>query len=59
MIPPLHYYGVPQNIINQMVAWAQTMWPKENWSPLSTATCVAADAGTPNSVYCSTDHSFR
>jgi len=39
-IPQFRYMGVDQNIINQMAAWAQTMWPLGNWAATTTATCA-------------------
>src|ERR1700688_2527036 len=41
MIPQFRYFGVPQTLINQMAAWAQTIWPNVNWAPPATATCAA------------------
>ena len=32
MIPQFRYYGVSQTLINQVAAWAQTVWPNGNWT---------------------------
>jgi hypothetical protein len=38
-IPQFRYLGVNQTLINQLAAWAQTVWPLANWSATTTATC--------------------
>jgi hypothetical protein len=52
MIPQFRYYGVSQTLINQMAAWAQTMWPNGNWAATTTATCLPA---SPIYAKCSTE----
>ncbi len=59
MIPQFAYYGVSQTLINQMAAWAQSMWPNGNWSATTTATCSldqgsVASGGVPF-ARCSTE----
>jgi hypothetical protein len=53
MIPQFRYYGVPQNLINQMATWAQGVWPNGNWAATTTATCIPANGGS--FVRCSTE----
>jgi hypothetical protein len=52
MIPQFRYYGVSETLINEMAAWAQTIWPNGNWAATTTATCTPAD---PTYVKCSTE----
>ena len=52
MIPQFRYYGVSQTLINQMAAWAQTIWPNGNWAATTTATCAQSD---PLYAKCSTE----
>jgi hypothetical protein len=52
MIPQFRYYGVSQTLVNQMAAWAYSMWPNGNWAATTTATCTPAD---PTYVKCSTE----
>lgn len=54
MIPQFRYFGVSQNLINQMVSFAQSIWPNGNWSALATATCVP-DSSDPTLIHGSTD----
>jgi hypothetical protein len=54
MIPQFRYYGVNQNLINQLAAWAQSIWPLGNWAATTTATCAPA-SGDPTVINCSTD----
>ncbi len=42
MIPQLNYVGVSPTLTNQVIAWAQTVWPAYNWSSINKAVCVAA-----------------
>jgi hypothetical protein len=49
-IPQLEYYGVSSTLTNQIIAWAQTMWPGYNWSALSTPVCVT----TPQTLFAPT-----
>jgi hypothetical protein len=42
MIPRFRYFGVNQTLINEIAAWAQTMWPNANWALTTTATCSPA-----------------
>jgi len=54
MIPQFRYYGVSQTLINQLAAWAQTIFPQGNWAATTTATC-APDNGDPRFARCSTE----
>lgn len=54
MIPQLGYYGVSQTLINQLAAWAQTIWPNGNWAATTSATCAPAP-GDPTYAICSTE----
>ena len=54
MIPQFRYYGVDQTLINQLAAWAQTIFPNNNWAATTTATC-APDPGDPTFARCSTE----
>ena len=54
MIPQFRYYGVDQTLIDQMAAWAQTIWPKANWAATTTATCASA-VDDPTFIRCSTE----
>jgi hypothetical protein len=40
VIPRLAYWGADPALINHLVAWAQTVWPKYNWHSILTTTCV-------------------
>ena len=40
MIPQFKYQGVSSTILNQLVAWAQTIWPAYNWQAELNAVCV-------------------
>jgi hypothetical protein len=53
-IPQLRYAGVNQTLINQLAAWAQTVWPAANWSATTTATCVPF-VNDPRLMICSTE----
>ncbi len=55
MIPQLHYFGVNQNLINQLANWAQSIWPLANWAATTTATC-APSTGDPTVIFCTTDY---
>jgi hypothetical protein len=50
-IPQFRYIGVNQTLINQLAAWAQTVWPQANWAATTTASC-AIRSSTPA---CSTE----
>jgi hypothetical protein len=54
MIPQFRYFGVSQTLIDQLAAWAQSVWPLGNWAATTTATC-AANASDPTVINCSTD----
>jgi hypothetical protein len=54
MIPQFRYYGVDQKLIDQIAAWAQTIWPNVNWAATTTATCIPA-ADDPTFARCSTE----
>ncbi len=54
MIPQFRYFGVNQTLINQLAAWAQTIWPLGDWAATTTATCTA-NASDPTVINCSTD----
>lgn len=44
-IPRLQYFGVNSATIQQLAAWAQTMWPGANWSALTKETCTPTYSG--------------
>ena len=54
MIPQFRYYGVSQTLINELAAWAQSIFPNGNWAATTTATCVP-DNGDPRFARCSTE----
>jgi hypothetical protein len=54
MIPQFRYFGVTQPLIDELVAWAQSIWPLGNWAATATATCTA-NASDPTVINCSTD----
>ncbi len=54
MIPQFRYFGVNQTLIDQLTAWAQSIWPLGNWAATTTATC-APSSGDPTVIGCSTD----
>jgi hypothetical protein len=39
-IPRLRYLGVAQSLINELAAWAATLWPKFDWTLAANATCT-------------------
>jgi hypothetical protein len=43
-IPQFRYIGVNQTLINQLAAWAQTVWPQANWAATTTAPCAIQGA---------------
>ncbi len=56
MIPRFRYFGVNQAQINQMAAWAKTIWPAVDWTPLTTATCGPEPLpGDQTVIVCNTD----
>jgi cytochrome c553 len=55
LIPQFAYRGVNQTLINQLAAWAQTIWPNANWAATTTATCVP-DGADPTFARCSTEY---
>ena len=54
MISKFKYWGVNQTQINQMAAWAQTIWPNGGWSATTTATCAPSYADA-TVIECNTD----
>jgi len=52
MIPQFKFFGVDQTLINQMAAWAQTVWPNGNWAATTSATCWEDNSSV---VRCSTE----
>jgi hypothetical protein len=44
VIPQFRYVGVNQTLINQLAAWAQTLWPLPNWTATTTASCAILGA---------------
>jgi hypothetical protein len=54
MIPQFRYFGVSQTLIDELVSWAQSIWPLGNWAATATATCTA-NASDPTLINCSTD----
>jgi hypothetical protein len=55
MIPQFRYFGVSQTLVNQLAAWAQSVWPLGDWAATTTATCVPFP-GRPEGAQCSTEH---
>jgi hypothetical protein len=53
MIPQFLYWGADPSLINQVVTWAQSIWPGYNWARAATATCVPPVA---SGVLCSNDN---
>jgi hypothetical protein len=53
MIPQFRYYGVPQALVDQMAAWAQTIWTSPNWTPTTSAICI--EDGSGQFARCSTE----
>lgn len=45
MIPQYLYQGVDPALIDQIVAWAKTVWPGFNWSSVRNATCFRSGVG--------------
>jgi len=39
-IPRFRFLGVDSTLVNQMAAWAKTVWPLGNWSGAAGATCA-------------------
>jgi len=39
MIPRFKFIGVESSLVSQMAAWAQTVWPKGNWTADLNASC--------------------
>ncbi len=54
MISQFKYYGVNQTQINQLAAWAKTIWPLGNWAATTTATCAPSYADK-TVINCSTN----
>jgi hypothetical protein len=54
MIPQFRHYGVDESLINQIAAWAQTIWPKVDWTAATKATCVSV-IDNPEYAKCSTE----
>ena len=44
-LPRFRFFGVNQTLINQIAAWAQTMWPGVTWSLAANATCTQGTSG--------------
>ena len=55
MIPQFRYYGVNQTLVNQMAAWAQTIWPNVDWAITTKASCASV-AEDPAYAKCNTEH---
>jgi hypothetical protein len=49
-LPQLLYQGVDPTLLNQIVAWASTVWPSYNWAGSLSAPCTV---GSLNQVFCS------
>ena len=47
MIPRFGFLGVNQTLVNQLAAWAETVWPRANWTADANATCSWQN-GKPN-----------
>lgn len=41
MLPRLRYIGVDPALVNQITAWAATIWPLGNWTLNNSATCTS------------------
>jgi hypothetical protein len=48
-LPELRYQGADPTLLNQIAAWATTIWPSYNWSADLNATCYAGNLGQ---VFC-------
>lgn len=45
MIPQFLYWGASPTLVNEIVSWAQTVWPSHNWSLDLNASCGAIASG--------------
>jgi hypothetical protein len=54
MISKFKYFGVNQTQINQLAAWAQTIWPNGGWAADAAAIC-SADTSDSTIIRCNTD----
>jgi cytochrome c553 len=54
MISRFKYFGVNQTQINQLAAWAQTIWPNGGWAADAAAIC-SADTSDSTIIRCNTD----
>lgn len=53
LIPRLSFIGVNQTLVNQLAAWAKTVWPSANWSADASATCSWRDGQANTYILCS------
>jgi hypothetical protein len=53
IIPQFLYWGADRSLINQVEAWAKTIWPTYNWNSSLNATCAPP---TYAGVLCSNDN---
>jgi hypothetical protein len=54
MIPQFLYWGADSSLVNQVVAWARTVWPTYNFGTALNATCTPPTSETAG-VFCSND----
>jgi hypothetical protein len=48
-LPQLLYQGADAALLNQIAAWASTIWPSYNWTAGLNKTCAAGNLGQ---VFC-------
>jgi len=53
MIPRFGFLGVNPTLVNQLAAWAQTVWPKANWTADANATCSWQNNNPNYKIQCS------
>jgi hypothetical protein len=53
MIPRFGFLGVNQTLVNQLAAWAETVWPKANWTADANATCSWQNGKANYMIQCS------
>lgn len=41
ILPRYRFFGVDANLVDQVTAWAATIWPKGNWALNNSATCTS------------------
>lgn len=53
LIPRLSFIGVNHTLVDQLAAWAHTMWPHANWTADANATCSWANNAPNYYISCS------